>query len=380
VASRGGRRVAEGANGDQSADEHESDGEERRQRRGRASIRIEGGRAERDRTTSPDDRSDPRGNAERRGNGRCDGRRNEDDEEESEAGGGPPVDDGQHGGHDDPERDTTDESAFVRGLSEGTEGHVRDVGSRKLSRFAGHAAVQILEGTNIVARRATRSPFACIVTSIRAVHASLTSVRSAFAPVAAPRFARVRVSYPMVLRVARPRVPRIMAFEGMLEDPVVQKYLHELVGPKGMPVAAAPPDGEVTDEELSERLDLELNDVRRALFILYENDLATYRRVRDEDSGWLTYLWTFHYENVPANLHEEMDRLREALEERRKYERDNEFYLCEVDSIRFEFDEAMDFGFECPECGSPLESMENDEMAEAIDERLEALETELGIV
>ena len=39
-----------------------------------------------------------------------------------------------------------------------------------------------------------------------------------------------------------------MAFEELLNDPVIQKYLHELVGPTGMPVAAAPPDGEVTDQ------------------------------------------------------------------------------------------------------------------------------------
>ena len=170
-----------------------------------------------------------------------------------------------------------------------------------------------------------------------------------------------------------------MAFEGLLDDPVVQKYLHELVGPTGMPVAAAPPDGEVTDEELAERLGLELNDVRRALFILYENDLATYRRVRDEDSGWLTYLWTFEYDNIPENLMDEMERLLEALEDRREYERDNEFYLCEVDSIRFEFGEAMDFGFECPECGSPLESMENENMLESIDERINSLKSELNV-
>ena len=31
-----------------------------------------------------------------------------------------------------------------------------------------------------------------------------------------------------------------MAFEDLLEDPVVQKYLSELVGPKGMPVAVSP--------------------------------------------------------------------------------------------------------------------------------------------
>ncbi len=170
-----------------------------------------------------------------------------------------------------------------------------------------------------------------------------------------------------------------MAFEALLEDPVIQKYLHELVGPKGMPVAAAPPDGEVTDEELAQRLDMELNDVRRALFILYENDLASYRRVRDEDSGWLTYLWTFEYESIPQNLEEEMDRLYGALDERRDYEAQNEFYLCEVCSIRFEFEEAMEFGFECPECGSPVEAMDNDRLINAIDERRAALAEELNL-
>jgi len=170
-----------------------------------------------------------------------------------------------------------------------------------------------------------------------------------------------------------------MAFEELLNDPVIQKYLHELVGPTGMPVAAAPPDGEVTDEELAEELGLELNDVRRALFILYENDLASYRRLRDEDSGWLTYLWTFHYDNVPEKLEEEMHSLLEALEERRQYEADNEFYLCPEESLRFEFGEAMEYGFECPNCGTGLESMNNQRLVDAMDERIEALRDELNV-
>ncbi|MFB6201721.1 MAG: transcription factor [Halorhabdus sp.] len=170
-----------------------------------------------------------------------------------------------------------------------------------------------------------------------------------------------------------------MAFEEYLEDPVIQKYLHELVGPKGMPVAAAPPEGEVTDEELAEELGLELNDVRRALFILYENDLASYRRLRDEDSGWLTYLWTFEYDNMPEQLESEMYDLHEGLRQRREYELDHQFYLCESCGIRFEFEEAMDFGFECPDCGSTLESMENTALVEAMDDRIDALEAELNI-
>ncbi|MFC7226225.1 transcription factor [Salinirubellus salinus] len=170
-----------------------------------------------------------------------------------------------------------------------------------------------------------------------------------------------------------------MAYEDLLEDPVIQKYLHELVGPTGMPVAASPPDGEVTDEELAEEIGLELNDVRRALFILYENDLATYRRLRDEDSGWLTYLWTFEYDNIPERLEDEMHRLLEALRARREYEQDHEFYLCETDSIRFEFGEAMDFGFQCPQCGGELVSMGNQGLVDAIDTRIESLEEELNV-
>lgn len=170
-----------------------------------------------------------------------------------------------------------------------------------------------------------------------------------------------------------------MAFEDLLSDPVVQTYLHELVGPRGMPVAAAPPDGEVTDEELAEDLDLELNDVRRALFILYENDLATYRRLRDEDSGWLTYLWTFEYDSIPENLRDEMERLLDALEERREYERTHEFFLCQTDSIRFEFEEAMEFDFECPQCGAELESLDNDQLVEGMDTRIDQLRSELNV-
>jgi transcription initiation factor TFIIE subunit alpha len=170
-----------------------------------------------------------------------------------------------------------------------------------------------------------------------------------------------------------------MAFEELLEDPVIQKYLHELVGPKGMPVAAAPPDGEVTDEELAEELGLELNDVRRALFILYENDLASYRRLRDEDSGWLTYLWTFEYDAIPEQLESEMHRLLEALENRREYERNHEFYLCEECGIRFEFGEAMDFGFECPDCGSELQSLENTRLVESMESRIDKLRDELNV-
>jgi transcription initiation factor TFIIE subunit alpha len=74
-----------------------------------------------------------------------------------------------------------------------------------------------------------------------------------------------------------------------------------------------------------------------------------------------------------------MHRLLDALEEREEYEQTHEFYLCDVCSIRFEFGEAMDFGFECPECGSPLDAMDNDRMVGAMEQRIEQLQDELNV-
>ncbi|MDY6764114.1 MAG: transcription factor [Halobacteria archaeon] len=166
-------------------------------------------------------------------------------------------------------------------------------------------------------------------------------------------------------------------YDELLSDEVVQAYLNTIVGSEGMQVAMNPSGDEVTDEELAEELEIDPKIVRRTLFILYENDLVSYRRLRDEESGWYTYLWTFEYENIIENLNEEMLTLYENLKQRREYEETNQFYLCEIDGIRFEFEEAMDLSFNCPECGSPLEPMDNADLIEAMEDRIEKLEEEL---
>ncbi|MFB6284314.1 MAG: transcription factor [Halobacteria archaeon] len=166
-------------------------------------------------------------------------------------------------------------------------------------------------------------------------------------------------------------------YQELLENEVVQAYLAEIVGSKGMPVAMKPIEDEITDEDLAEELEIDPKVVRRTLFILYENDLASYRRERDEESGWYTYLWRFEYENIPDKLNKELLKLRDNLEERLTYEKEKEFYICELDGIRFEFAEAMDLSFNCPECGSPLEPMDNDDIIRAMEERLEKLNDEV---
>jgi Transcription factor IIE (TFIIE), alpha subunit len=73
-----------------------------------------------------------------------------------------------------------------------------------------------------------------------------------------------------------------------------------------------------------------------------------------------------------------MFRLLGALEERIAYEQTHEFYLSAPAGIRFEFSDAMELGFQCPETGAPLEPMENDQMVAAMEQRIEALRAELN--
>lgn len=168
-----------------------------------------------------------------------------------------------------------------------------------------------------------------------------------------------------------------MSQKEILEEPVIQRYIYELVGTEGMQVALSPPEGEVTDEELAEDIDVEVNEVRRTLIILNENNLADYRRIRDDDSGWLTYLWTFNYGRIPEQLVEEMETLRDKLEERKKFETTNQFFRCEICGQRYEFVEAQESYFTCERCGNELEEDENSQVKELIDKRLEELNSEL---
>lgn len=164
----------------------------------------------------------------------------------------------------------------------------------------------------------------------------------------------------------------------ILEKPVVQKYMHKIVGPEGIQVAVSLPEGEFTDEELADKLGEDVNTIRRVLIILNDHNLSEYRRVRDQESGWLTYYWAINYERIPKQMKEEMEVLLEKLKKRYEFEKNTQFYSCQVCYTRSSFDDAMETGFICPQCGSDdLEAKEFNDILEKMKMRIEDIEQEL---
>ncbi len=164
-----------------------------------------------------------------------------------------------------------------------------------------------------------------------------------------------------------------------LQDPVLYSFIFRQVGDVGVSIIERMDNEETTDERIAEKTEMELNMIRRTLYLLYEKRVATYRRERDEDSGWLTYLWRLNLENFDEILTAELQKFAEILERRLEFE-DNLFYICTADGpcCRLMFDDAVEIEFTCPECGTPLEHFNSQFLQERIGNHLTRIRAKVG--
>ncbi len=162
-----------------------------------------------------------------------------------------------------------------------------------------------------------------------------------------------------------------------IDELIHRAYLCKLVGENGLMIVESMPEEEVTDEFLAEKTAISLNTVRRTLYLLYEHRLAIYRRKRDPDSGWLTYLWRLCPENLEKAMYAEARRLISKLDERLAYEKNNIFYACVAGCARFVFEEASEANFVCPFCEGSLEFLDNGKIVECIEQKMTGLESAL---
>lgn len=131
-------------------------------------------------------------------------------------------------------------------------------------------------------------------------------------------------------------------------------------------------DFEPDDEEI-----LKLNTVRKTLYKLYGEKLAQFRRIRDKSTGWFIYYWWHQFDLLEDILRDKRKLLQLKLRNRLKFEENNYFYVCsncEEKSIRYNFDEAFELNFRCPQCGESLEAQDNSEVIEFIKEKIVALQ------
>jgi len=167
----------------------------------------------------------------------------------------------------------------------------------------------------------------------------------------------------------------------LLNDPAVRAYLFRLVGNEGLDlIERFPTDGEHSDEELAASTEINLNTVRHTLYTLYEKRLAEYHRIKNNETGWLTYLWQLRLDQIYDALREDMAMVLEKLERREKYEEENDFYICKECQILFTFPQAMNTDFNCTDCEKPMTHFDNDLLLKSLKYRIDAIRKTLGQV
>jgi transcription initiation factor TFIIE subunit alpha len=167
--------------------------------------------------------------------------------------------------------------------------------------------------------------------------------------------------------------------EETLNDPAIRSYLFRLVGEEGLNLLERfPAEGEHSDEDLAASTGINLNSVRHTLYTLYEKRLAEYHRIKNNETGWLTYLWQLRNDHIYDAIREDMELVLDKLSRREKYEEENDFYICKDCHLIFTFPQAMNLDFKCPDCEQPMGHFDNEVLLASLKERIDSIKKSLG--
>lgn len=144
---------------------------------------------------------------------------------------------------------------------------------------------------------------------------------------------------------------------------IVEAYKGQLAGKI---VEALARYGELTDNEIAEKVDADDAEVRRIIWVLASEGLLISKKVVN-DTGWITFFWKLPIDQVDGLILSLYRRIIDRLEKKLEYETSNIFYWCmDKNHERLTFSEAVDNMFKCPVCGKTLMPYDNSELIAAI--------------
>ena len=161
-----------------------------------------------------------------------------------------------------------------------------------------------------------------------------------------------------------------------LTEDIIKRVMQESLGMEVLPITLLLNQNEELSElKLSTLLKTEVNETRRILYKLHHQNLVSFKKKKDEESGWYTYYWRL---NLPR-----MNRLAEnvssttirKLNRRLSKEKNTQFFVCRDNCVRLDQNSALTYNFKCPECGQVLILEDNTKKILKIQQNLEEIKT-----
>lgn len=163
-----------------------------------------------------------------------------------------------------------------------------------------------------------------------------------------------------------------------LSNKILEDVITEIAGKDVLPLVKALKNKKnVSEFKLAESIKQEINITRNMLYRLYKFNLVSFIRKKDKVKGWYIYYWTFKNKNIKHIALDIKKKRLQQLKERLEREKDGQFYMCSMQCMRLNFDQAVDFQFKCPECGGLMEFDNNKEKINEIEKEIKQIEKEI---
>jgi len=160
----------------------------------------------------------------------------------------------------------------------------------------------------------------------------------------------------------------------LLQNQYALEYLAELGGAQSIDVVhLLAKNGELDEFKLSEHLGQDIKAIRRILYRLHNERVVSFKRKKDQETGWTVYIWKLETVKL-LNLLERrrMDAL-DKLEEKLNFEKENQFFRCVNGCSRLPFDTAFEVEFKCPECEGKLNFIDNSRIVKQLEKYVKQL-------
>lgn len=125
-----------------------------------------------------------------------------------------------------------------------------------------------------------------------------------------------------------------------------------------------------TEFEIGESIGVEVNKVRKALYAMVDANIACFSRKRDPEMNIYVYRWEFKEEKVYDIIKNMKKDKAKLLKKKLDYEKNRTFYICTNNCKRMPFEDAVEYDFWCPECGSMMVEDDNSKKIILLQEEL----------
>jgi transcription initiation factor TFIIE subunit alpha len=136
----------------------------------------------------------------------------------------------------------------------------------------------------------------------------------------------------------------------------------------------------VNEFKIAEKLKLTINQTRNILYKLYNQNIVSFTRKKDEKKGWYIYFWTLNAQkSLDRLLHFKKKELYD-IEHQVKSKENKHFYVCPSDSLEFNEETAIQHDFICPECGQLLQLATFEKKITELNAQIDKVKKEMVVI